>query len=63
MPSGRTRDSDRARETVERSTRRTIAASEVGVTLRISDQALKELDKIQEETIKAAQEDQKFSWR
>lgn len=63
MPTGRTRDSDRAREAAERSTRRTIAASDVGVTLRISDQALKELDKIREETIKASQEDQKFSWR
>ena len=29
----------------------------------ISDKALKELDQIQEKTIKAAQEDQKFSWR
>ena len=38
-------------------------ASDVGVTLKISDDALRKLDQIQEETIKAAQEDQKFSWR
>ena len=38
-------------------------ASDVGVTLKISDKALRTLDQIQEETIKAAQEDQKFSWR
>ena len=44
-------------------TRPTIPASTVGVTLVISDKALKELDQIQEKTIKAAQEDQKFSWR
>ena len=43
--------------------RKTIAASEVGLSLTISDKALKELERIQEETIKAAQEDQKFSWR
>ena len=41
----------------------TIPASDVGVTLKISDKALRKLDQIQEETIKAAQEDQKFSWR
>ena len=52
-----------SRETTESPTRPTIPARDVGVTLRISDKALKELDQIQEETIKAAQEDQKFSWR
>ena len=41
----------------------TIPASDVGVTLRISDEALRELDRIQEDTIKAAQELQKFAWR
>ena len=51
------------RATTEVSERATIPASEVGVTLTISDKALKKLDQIQEETIKAAQEDQKFSWR
>ena len=45
------------------SRKKTIPASEVGVTLTISDEALKEIERIQEETIKAAQEDQKFAWR
>ena len=45
------------------SERTTLPASDVGVTLRISDEALRELERIQEETVKAAQEDQKFSWR
>ena len=52
-----------SRETTHDSKRTTIPASEVGVTLTISDKALEELDRIQEETIKAAQEGQKFSWR
>ena len=43
--------------------RTTIPASKVGVTLTISDEARAELDRIQEETIKAAQEGQKFYWR
>ena len=43
--------------------RKTIPASDVGVTLTISNKALEEVDRIQEETIKAAQEVQKFSWR
>ena len=43
--------------------RRTIAANKVGLSLTISDKALKEFDRIQEETIKAAEKDQKFSWR
>lgn len=45
------------------SKRTTIPASEVGVTLTISKEALKELDRIQEETMNAAKEGQKFSWR
>jgi len=48
---------------VRASNRTTIPASVVGVTLTISEKALAELDRIQEETIKAAQESQKFSWR
>ena len=52
-----------SREAGDVSERTTIPASDVGVTLRISDEALRELDQIQEETIKAAQENQKFSWR
>ncbi len=43
--------------------RKTIVASEVGLSLTLSDKALKEFDRIQEETIRAAEEDQKFSWR
>lgn len=48
---------------VRESKRTTIPASEVGVTLMISEEARAELDRIQEETIKAAREVQKFSWR
>ena len=48
---------------VRTSHRTTVPASTVGVTLTISQKALAELDRIQEETIKAAQEGQKFSWR
>ena len=43
--------------------RKTIVASEVGLSLTISDEALKEFDRIQEEIIKAAETDPKFSWR
>lgn len=43
--------------------RKTIPASEVGITLTISDKALQEFDRLQEKAIKAAQEDRKFSWR
>lgn len=45
------------------SRRKTIAASEVGITLTISDEALQEFDRLQEKAIEAAQEDRKFSWR
>ena len=48
---------------IRTSHRTTIPASAVGVTLRISERALAELDRIQEETIKAAREAQKSSWR
>ena len=51
------------REATDVSERITIPASDVGVTLRISDKALRKLDQIQEEIVKAAQADQKFSWR
>ena len=50
-------------ETVQVSKRKTIPAGDVGVTLTISDKALEEVDRNQEETIKAAQKVQKFSWR
>ena len=42
---------------------KTIAAKKVGLSLTISDETLKEFDRIQEETIKAAEKDLKFSWR
>ena len=54
---------NRPRESNDASERRTIPAKDVGVTLRISDEALKERDQIQEETIKGAQDDQDFAWR
>ena len=43
--------------------RKTIPASQVGLSLTISDEALKEFDRIQEQTIKAAEKNQDFSWR
>ena len=52
-----------SQNTVQVSKRKTIPASDVGVTLTISDKALEEVDRIQEETVKAAQEVQKFAWR
>ena len=41
----------------------TIAAKKVGLSLTISDETLKEFDRIQEETIQVAEKDLKFSWR
>ena len=43
--------------------RKTILANEVGLSLTISDEALKEFDRIQEETVEAAEKNQDFSWR
>lgn len=64
MPTRRPRDSGQPpRETIQDMKRPTISASDVGVTLRISDETLKEIEQIQEENIKAAQEDRKFAWR
>ena len=57
------RDPAPSQDTAQVSKRKTIPASDVGVTLTISNKALEEVDRIQEETIKAAQEAQKFSWR
>ena len=57
------RDPALSQDTVQVSKRKTIPASDVGVSLTISDKALKEVERLQEETIKAAQEVQKFSWR
>ena len=63
MPTRRPDSGAPSQETTQDSKRPTISASDVGVTLRISDKTLKEIEQIQEENIKAAQEDQKFSWR
>ena len=51
------------RKATDEAARATIPATDVGVTLKVSEEALKRLDQIQEQTVKAAQEDQKFSWR
>ena len=50
-------------DTVQAPKPKTILASKIGLSLTISDKALKDFDRIQEETIKAAEQDQKFSWR
>ena len=42
---------------------KTVPASKVGLSLTISDKALKDFDRKQEETINAAEKAQKFSWR
>lgn len=57
------RTSDRAPPVARSSSRPTIPAKDVGVTLTISKRALEEMDRIHDETIKAAQEAQKFSLR
>ena len=57
------RTPDRTLPVARASNRTTIPSRDVGVTLMISEEARAELDRIQEETIKAAQEGQKFSWR
>ena len=51
------------RETSDNSKSTTMPASKVGVTLTISDRALKELKRIQEKTVEVAQKAQRFSWR
>ena len=57
------RDPAPSEDKAQVSKRKTIPASEVGVSLTVSDKALKEVERLQEETIKAAQEVHKFSWR
>ena len=51
------------RETGQAPTHKTVAARDVGLSLTISDEALKKFDRIQEETIKTIEKGQKFSWR
>ena len=48
---------------VQATKRKTIPASEVGLSLTLGDEALKEFDRIQEQNIKAAEKSQNFSWR
>ena len=48
---------------IRASKRVTIPASAVHVSLMVSEAALVELDRIQEETIKAAYESRKLLWR
>ena len=38
-------------------------AEEIGFTLKIDEQTLREIDEIHEKNIKAAQASKKFSWR
>ena len=57
------RDPGPSEDKAQVSKRKTIRASDVGVSLTISKKAMKEVDRIQEKSIKAAQEVQKFSWR
>ena len=51
------------RDAAKDSSRTVIAAIDVGITLTISDKALREIDRLQEKDILAAQDDRKFSWR
>ena len=57
------RNPGQRQETSSTSRRMAIPSSVVGVMLTISENALKELNRIQEETVKAMQDDQKFYWR
>ena len=43
--------------------KRQFNAEEIGFTLKIDEQTLREIDEIHEENIKAAQDSKKFSWR
>lgn len=43
--------------------RKSVPASSVGLSLTLSDKALRDFDRKQEETIKAAEKDREFSWR
>jgi len=54
---------DSSRKADHTSNRKSIPASEVGVTLKVSNEALKKLDKMQEESFRNAQLNHKFSWR
>ncbi|MCY4357864.1 MAG: hypothetical protein OXD01_10145 [Gammaproteobacteria bacterium] len=58
-PSGQ----NRPQQSANASERTTIPASVVGITLTISEDALRKIDKIEEENIKVVKEGQNFSWR
>ena len=51
------------RETNEHSRRRVMPAGKVGVTLTISARALKDLQRMQEQAVKAALESPELYWR
>ena len=57
------RSPERTLPVARASNRTTIPSKDLGVTLMISEEARAKLDQIEEETIKAAEEGQKFSWR
>lgn len=64
MPPRKTRDNaETPQATLHRGRRKTIPAHKVGFTLTISEKAMKEIDRIEEEAIKAARDDRKFAWR
>lgn len=54
---------DAASGPVDQSERKTVTASRVGLSLTLSQKALRDFERLQEETIKAAEKDRKFSWR
>lgn len=43
--------------------RKTVSANSVGLSLTLSHKALRDFDRKQEETIKAAEKNREFSWR
>lgn len=57
------RNSALAQPVVRTQKRTTLPASDVGVTLKISEQTLAKLDRIRDEAIKAAQESRNLLWR
>jgi len=56
-------DSGQSKANAQMPKRKTIPASDFGMSLTISNKALKEVERLQEETIKSAQEVHRFSWR
>lgn len=41
----------------------TLNANDMGITLKIGEDTLKKLDEINEKTVEASKQSQKFSWR